>query len=207
MPVGESAKKPVIGILGGIGSGKSTVANEFAKLGAKVIDADKIAHKILDEKNTKEKIVSVFGKEILDSSGQIDRKKLAKAAFASGEKIAKLDNIIHPPVLTKIEQLIEKYQKQPKITAIVLDVPLLMEIGWHKRCDKLVFVDCKQALRLNRIKTSRKLDKKQFEIREKFQISLDNKAAIADNTVDNNAGLSALVRQITDVFSRIMNNR
>ncbi|MCK5473069.1 MAG: dephospho-CoA kinase, partial [Planctomycetes bacterium] len=187
--------------------GKSTVANEFAKLGAKVIDADKIAHKILDEKNTKEKIVSVFGKEILDSSGQIDRKKLAKAAFASGEKIAKLDNIIHPPVLTKIEQLIEKYQKQPKITAIVLDVPLLMEIGWHKRCDKLVFVDCKQALRLNRIKTSRKLDKKQFEIREKFQISLDNKAAIADNTVDNNAGLSALVRQITDVFSRIMNNR
>ncbi|MCK4914098.1 MAG: dephospho-CoA kinase [Planctomycetes bacterium] len=205
--MGESAKKPVIGILGGIGSGKSTVANEFAKLGAKVIDADKIAHKILDEKNTKEKIVSVFGKEILDSSGQIDRKKLAKAAFASGEKIAKLDNIIHPPVLTKIEQLIEKYQKQPKITAIVLDVPLLMEIGWHKRCDKLVFVDCKQALRLNRIKTSRKLDKKQFEIREKFQISLDNKAAIADNTVDNNAGLSALVRQITDVFSRIMNNR
>lgn len=206
MPVGKLAKKPVIGILGGIGSGKSSVANEFAKLGCKIIDADKIAHKILDEKKVKEKVISIFGKEILDNCGKINREKLAEAAFASGEKLAKLNNIIHPPVLAKIEQLIEKYQKQLETKAIVLDVPLLMEIGWHKRCDKLIFVDCKKALRLNRIQTSRNLDEKQVKIREKFQISLDNKAAIADNTVDNNAGLPALVRQITDVFSRIMNN-
>ncbi len=206
MPVGKSVKKPVIGILGGIGSGKSSVTNEFAKLGCKVIDADKIAHKILDEKNIKEKVAEIFGKEILDSSGQIERIKLAEAAFGSKEKLDKLNSIIHPPVLAKIELLIEKYQQQPKTRAIVLDVPLLMEIGWHKRCDKLVFVDCKKSLRLNRIKTSRNLDEKQVKIREKFQISLDNKVAIADNTVDNNAGLPALARQITDIFSRIINN-
>ena len=206
MPVGKSVKKPVIGILGGIGSGKSSVTNEFAKLGCKVIDADKIAHKILDEKNIKEKVAEIFGKEILDSSGQIERIKLAEAAFGSKEKLDKLNSIIHPPVLAKIELLIEKYQQQPKTRAIVLDVPLLIEIGWHKRCDKLVFVDCKKSLRLNRIKTSRNLDEKQVKIREKFQISLDNKVAIADNTVDNNAGLPALARQITDIFSRIINN-
>ncbi|MCK5225241.1 MAG: dephospho-CoA kinase [Planctomycetes bacterium] len=204
--MGKSVKKPVIGILGGIGSGKSSVTNEFAKLGCKVIDADKIAHKILDEKNIKEKVAEIFGKEILDSSGQIERIKLAEAAFGSKEKLDKLNSIIHPPVLAKIELLIEKYQQQPKTRAIVLDVPLLIEIGWHKRCDKLVFVDCKKSLRLNRIKTSRNLDEKQVKIREKFQISLDNKVAIADNTVDNNAGLPALARQITDIFSRIINN-
>ena len=204
--MGKSVKKPVIGILGGIGSGKSSVANEFAKLGCKVIDADKIAHKILDEKNIKEKVAEIFGKEILDNFGQIERIKLAEAAFGSREKLDKLNSIIHPPVLAKIEKLIEKYQQQPKTRAIVLDVPLLMEIGWHKRCDKLVFVDCKKSLRLNRIKTSRNLDEKQVKIREKFQISLDNKVAIADNTVDNNAGLPALARQITDIFSRIINN-
>ena len=204
--MGKSVKKPVIGILGGIGSGKSSVTNEFAKLGCKVIDADKIAHKILDEKNIKEKVAEIFGKEILDNFGQIERIKLAEAAFGSREKLDKLNSIIHPPVLAKIEKLIEKYQQQPKTRAIVLDVPLLMEIGWHKRCDKLVFVDCKKSLRLNRIKTSRNLDEKQVKIREKFQISLDNKVAIADNTVDNNAGLPALARQITDIFSRIINN-
>ena len=93
------AEKPVIGILGGIGSGKSTVAAEFAKLGCKVIDADEIAHELLNEPSVKEKLLDIFGQDILDSSDKIDRKKLAEIVFTDKKKIASLNSIIHPLVL------------------------------------------------------------------------------------------------------------
>jgi len=209
--VGATGKKPIIGILGGIGSGKSTVAAEFAKLGCKVIDADKIAHELLDEPAVKAKIVGLFGRAILDSAGKIDREKLAEVVFADADKLSSLNRIIHPLVLQRADELIEKYQaevgavREPPVQAIILDMPLLVEVGWDKRCDKLIFVDCEEKLRLNRAKKLR-FDKNQVKIRENFQISLDNKANLADNTVENNSDFSALARQVTDIFSYIMYN-
>jgi len=198
-------EKPIIGILGGIGSGKSTVAAEFAKLGCKVIDADKIAHELLDSKSVKEEIVGLFGKAVLDSSGRIERKKLAGVVFASGDKLDSLNGVIHPLVLARAEELIEQYNQQNQVMAIVLDMPLLVEVGWAKRCDRLIFVDCEQKIRAERAK-KKDFDENQVKIRENFQISLDNKASVADNAVDNNSDFSALVRQIADIFSDIMNN-
>jgi len=203
--VGIIGDKPVIGILGGIGSGKSTVAAEFAKLGCKIIDADKIAHELLDRKSVKEKIVGLFGKAVLDSSGRIEHKKLADVVFASGDKLASLNRIIHPLVLARTEGLIEKYNRQNQVKAIVLDMPLLVEVGWEKRCDKLIFVDCDQKIRAERVK-KKDFDGNQVKIRENFQISLDSKANVADNTIENNSDFSALVRQVADIFSDIMNN-
>jgi dephospho-CoA kinase len=203
--VGIIGDKPIIGILGGIGSGKSTVAAEFAKLGCMVIDADKIAHELLDRKNVKEKIVGLFGEAALDSSGRIGHKKLADIVFASVDKLASLNRVIHPLVLARTEELIERYNKQNQVKAIVLDMPLLLEVGWKRRCDKLIFVNCEQKIRAERAK-KKGFDKNQIKIREKFQISLDNKVDLADNTVENNSDFSALVRQIADIFSDIMNN-
>jgi len=203
--VGIIGDKPVIGILGGIGSGKSTVAAEFAKLGCKVIDADKIAHELLDRKTVKEKIVGLFGEVVLDSSGRIEHKKLAGVVFASGDKLDSLNGVIHPLVLARTEELIEQYNQQNQVKAIVLDMPLLVEVGWAKRCDRLIFVDCKQKIRAERAK-KKDFDKNQIKIRENFQISLDNKTSVADNLVDNNSDFSALVRQVADIFSDIMDN-
>ncbi len=203
--VGATGKKPIIGILGGIGSGKSTVAAEFAKLGSKVIDADKIAHELLDEPNIKTKIVNLFGRAILDSAGKIVREKLAEVVFTNAEKLSSINEIIHPIVLQRIEKLIKKYNSQNQVKAIILDMPLLVEVGWDKRCDKLIFVDCEKKLRLNRAKKLG-FDKNQVKIRENLQISLDNKANLADNTVENNSDFSALARQVTDIFSYIMYN-
>ena len=203
--MGTIGKKPIIGILGGIASGKSTVAAEFAKLGCKVIDADEIAHKLLDKKTVKEKIVESFGRAILDSTGRIEHKKLADIAFADYNKLASLNRIIHPLVLSRVEQLIEQYSRQNKVKAIVLDMPLLVEVGWDKRCDKLIFVDCRRKIRADRAKKMG-FDKNQLKIRENFQISLDNKVSLADNTVENNSGFTTLVRQVTDIFSYIMDN-
>ena len=203
--MGATGKKPIIGILGGIGSGKSTVAAEFAKLGCKVIDADKIAHGLLDEPSVKEKVVGLFGRSILNPEGKIDRGKLAEVVFADSDKLSSLNAIIHPLVLQRAEEIIEQYNRQNQVKAIVLDMPLLVEVGWDKRCDKLIFVDCEQKLRLDRAKKLG-FDKNQVKIRENFQISLDNKANLADNTIENNSDFSVLAKQVVNIFSYIMYN-
>ncbi len=203
--VGKIAEKPVIGILGGIGSGKSTIAAEFAKLGCKVIDADRIAHELLEEPPVSEKVVGLFGQAVLDSSGKIDREKLAEAAFADHKMLTSLNKIIHPLVLQRAQELIEQCKSQNQVKAIVLDMPLLVEVGWHKRCDKLIFVNCEKKLRLERAKKMG-FDKNQVKIRENFQISLDNKVSLADNIIENNSDFSAIAKQVTGIFSYIVDN-
>jgi len=204
--VNNPRKKPVIGIVGGICSGKSTVAAELARLGCEIIDADKIAHKLLDEPAVKDKIVSCFGQALLDSAGKIDHKKLADIAFTDGDKLFILSSIVHPLVLERAEQLIKRYNRQIRVKAIVLDMPLLVEVGWAKRCDRLIFVDCRQQLRVDRAKKLGFFDENQFKIRENFQISLDKKVSIADNVIDNNSDFSGLAKQVADIFSCIVDN-
>jgi len=204
--VDDPKRKPIIGILGGLGSGKSTVAAEFGKLGCAIIDADKIAHELLDEPSLRERVVTSFGQVILDSAGKIDHGKLADIAFADAEKLSALNKIIHPPVLQRAEELIKQYNGQNQVKAIVLDMPLLVEVGWSKRCNKLIFVDCEPQLRVERAKKIGVLDENQHKIRENFQISLDKKVALADNIIDNNSGFSALAEQVAKAFSYITDN-
>jgi len=204
--VGNTGNKPIIGILGGIGSGKSTVAAEFAKLGCKVIDADKIAHELLDKSNVREEIVGSFGKAILEPSGKINHKKLADIVFCDGEKLSTLNKILHRLVLEQAEELIKQYNSQNQVKAIILDMPLLVEVGWAKKCDNLIFVDCERQIRAARAKKAGFFDENQLKIRENFQISLDNKSSVADNSIDNNSDFSTLVRQVTEIFSNIVNN-
>ena len=196
----------MIGILGGVGSGKSTVAGEFAKLGCAVIDADKIAHERLEQENIKEKIVGLFGEDVLDSAGRIDHRELADIVFADAERLAALTEIVHPPVLRRAKELIEQYKGQKQFKAIVLDMPLLMEVGWDKRCDKLVFVDCERKVRAERASKTGICSEKQLKIRENFQISLDKKKSSADNTIDNNSCLSRLSRQVINIFSKLIDD-
>lgn len=202
--MGNAGKTPIIGILGGICSGKSTVAAEFAKLGCAVIDADEIVHELLEKKTIREKIVGLFGRDVVDSEGKIDSRKLADIVFAEADKLSSLNKIIHPFVLERTEELIEQYNSESQVKAIVLDMPLLVEVGWEKRCDKLIFVDCKDKLRVDRAKKLGIIEENQLKNRENFQISLDNKVAIADNCIDNNSGFVALARQVADIFSCIM---
>jgi len=201
--VGDKKRKPVIGILGGVGSGKSTAAAEFARLGCAVIDADEIAHELLEEDQIKGEVVSLFSSEVLNENGTIDRGRLAGIVFSDGGKLLLLNKLIHPGVLARAQQLIEEYQKEPSVKAIVLDMPLLMEVGWDKHCDKLIFVKCDFANRLKRAGKLEIFNENQLKIRENFQISLDNKRRIAENTLDNNSGLLALSRQINVLFGKI----
>ena len=171
-----------------------------------MIDADKIAHELVQKEAVREKIVGLFGRAILDSAGQIDHRKLADVVFADAEKLLSLNKITHPFVLERAEELIRQYNQQSQVKAIVLDMPLLVEVGWAERCDKLVFVDCRQELRADRAKKMGIFDENQIKIRENFQISLDKKVDIADNAINNNSEFSALVSQVVSIFSNVVNN-
>jgi dephospho-CoA kinase len=204
--VKSSRKKPVLGIMGGVGSGKSTVAVEFARLGCKIIDADEIAHQVLEETDIIDQVVSLFGEGILTESGDIDRGKLAQLVFCEGEGLSKLNGIIHPVVLARVEELIDRYNGEGDVPAIVLDMPLLVEIGWEKRCDKLIFVDCREPIRAERAKKKGILTESELKNREKFQKQLDSKAALADNIINNNNGYIELARQVAKIFSFMVEN-
>lgn len=195
--------KPVIGIIGGIASGKSAVAAAFGRLGAAVVDADALAREALDTQTIREAIVARFGPRVLGDAGQIDRRALAEIVFADAANLAVLNGIVHPFVLGRAEALIAQHQRDPAVKAVVLDMPLLVEVGWAGRCDRIVFVRCDRAARMERARQGRSMDERTVEIRENFQISLDTKAALADNTIDNNSDFSALVRQVEFIFSEM----
>ncbi len=201
--VGNPTKKPLIGVIGGIASGKSTVAAEFGKLGCAVISADALVHELLKEQSVRGEIVRLFGPAVLDACGELDRKKLAVAAFGDAAMLRALNDVLHPRVLERTESLIAQYNKCGHVKAIVLDMPLLVEVGWTDRCDRVIFVDWDRKRRIERARGF--LDEREIEIRENFQISLDSKAQLADNTVDNNSDFSTLVRQIKAIFSDITN--
>jgi dephospho-CoA kinase len=189
--------------MGGIASGKSIVAAELAKLGCAVIDADVIAKQFLLDEGIKDQLRQKFGDDIFDGHGQIDKKKIAKKIFNSAKAVKLANSIIHPPVLQKVEQLIEAYQLQQGIKAIVLDIPLLVEVGWEKRCDKLIFIDCPEQIRLKRAEKRGVFDVNELKKRENFQISLDNKRKIANYIIENN-DLSELIKQIGNIFPALL---
>lgn len=198
--------KKIIGILGGIGSGKSSVAEIFGQNGCAVINADRIAQGLLDEDYIKVQIRSEFGDGVFDVSGLVDRKNLAKKVFDDHEKLEKLNNIIHPPVMAIVEDNILSLNDNNSVKAIVLDIPLLVEVGWEKRCDYLVFVDCDIEKRLERAAQKGKFFKKQLKIRENHQISLDKKQKISDYIISNNSDFSTLNNQVEEILLEIFRN-
>ena len=196
--------KKIIGVVGGIGSGKSTVAGVFGENGCAVVDADAIAHEVLDERDVKEQIRETFGAGVF-AEGEVDRERLADAVFASGDAAERINAIVHPKVLSEIDKLIEIYNRDSNVRAIVLDVPLLVEVGWEKKCDSLIFVECTSE---NRVKRAIKhgLSEENLKKREKFQISLDKKAKLAHYIVHNNSVTKEITNQVTRVLSVIVNS-
>lgn len=150
----------MIGISGRIGAGKSTVARLFAERGARVIDADAIAHGVLEEPDAKAEIVARFGTGVLTDAGRIDRGVLAAHVFGSSPAhaaaLADLESIIHPRVHRHIEQALaairesERHAGGPE-TLVVLDVPLLERAGWDAACDHVVAVACEDGVRRERL--------------------------------------------------------
>jgi dephospho-CoA kinase len=197
---------PVIAIVGGIGSGKSTVAAEFAKLGCTVLDADRMAHELLADPIVQQELVSCFGPGIRDERGRIDRRKLAGQAFASEANVRKMNGILHPRVMEQCLRLIEQCRQNPDCRGVVLDAPLLLEAGWEGRYDCLIFVDCPPQVRT--VRAARKgMSPEDIKKRENFQISLDKKRAMSHYIVQNSSDVFAVTEQVGRIFTTMNDKR
>lgn len=200
------ASIPIIAIVGGIGSGKSTVAAEFAQLGCAVFDADRTAHELLLDRQVQQELVNCFGAGIRNIHGRIDRKKLAEAAFSNTANVRKINGIIHPRVMEECLRRTKQYRQDPACRAIVLDVPLLLEAGGQERYDRLVFVDCSWEIRLARA-AGKGLTAEEIKKRENFQISLDKKRAMAHYIVQNDTDRPAVAEQVRRILAAMNDNR
>ena len=196
----------IIGLLGGIGSGKSAVGAMFEKLGAFLIDADLLAHAALLEPEIMERIRETWGDEVMTEDA-VDRKKLAARAFSSREEIDKLNAIIHPRVIERIQQSVEATTKAASSKAVVLDAALLLEAGLGEMCNALVFVNAETETRVERALAGRGLSGNDVRQREKFQIPLDKKREKADYVVDNNKSEASTFQQVSAIWGSLFSSR
>lgn len=193
--------------MGGIASGKSTVAASFGRLGCAVIDADRIAHQVLEKEDIKEKVLLEFGRDLLTPTNQIEKKRLAERAFACRQAAQRLNAIVHPPVMAEIQQKIEQLQREGRVPAIVLDAPLLVEAGGQVLCDVLVFVDADDTIRLKRWLHTKPYDENELKKRENLQISLDKKRKMAHYIIYNNSDASEVAEQVAQLLSDITSGK
>jgi dephospho-CoA kinase len=195
--------KPVIGIVGGVGAGKSTAAGEFAALGGRLIDADRIGHDLLGEPKVLAEIRRRWGDAVLGPDAQVDRQALAEVVFGSPAELSALNAILHPRIRLRIRRAIADAQADESAKAVVVDAAVLFEAGWDDLCTHLVFVSAPADQRRRRVAKSRHWSREAWMAREKSQIPLDTKASLCDYTVDNRFGASFLREQVRVIFHRI----
>jgi len=189
----------VVGILGGVASGKSTVARLFCELGAAVVDADRIGHELLESPDVKRQLVNRWGREILDSGGRVDRARVAEVVFADAARLGELNALLHPRIRKRMFAEVERARHAGEHPLIVLDAALLVEGGLAGWCDALVFVDVGRRIRQARARGQRGWRPGELERRERTQESLARKKKQSDYVIRNSGSLehtSAAVREL-----------
>jgi len=195
--------KPVIGVVGGIGSGKSTAAREFSALGSALIDADRIGHELLRRPDVRDEVRRRWGDRVFGPDGEVSRPALAEVVFDKPDELSALNAIVHPKLRREMETRIAAAQADPAVAGVVLDAAVLFEAGWDDLCTDLVFVSSPGQARLERVSRERGWDERQWSARENSQISLDTKASRCEYTIDNRFSASFLREQVRVIFHRI----
>jgi dephospho-CoA kinase len=201
-------KIPVIGVVGGIGSGKSFFSQTLAKRkNVVIVDADGVGHCILLRPEIRQRIRERFGDEVVAADGSIQRRSLAKMVFGdSPEQIrskADLEAIVHPPLAAELQRQITAAQAAGSADAIILDAAILLEAGWRSFCNALVMVEVSPEIRLQRVQATRGWSEAEFHAREASQLSLEQKRSAADYVVVNEGAEDEVIRSCLDVFERI----
>lgn len=192
----------MIGLAGGIGSGKSAVAEILAGLGCVVAHSDEMGRAALREPAIRDQLVTWWGEGILDDGGEIDRSAVARIVFADPEQRRRLEALAHPWIESRRA---EQFAAAPPDTpALVIDAPLLFEAGLDERCDAVIFVDAERRVRLSRLKAGRGWEEADLRRREDSQLPLDVKRSGADYVIQNDGTLSDLAAQVRLVLSQIV---
>jgi dephospho-CoA kinase len=199
---------PVIGLIGGIGSGKSQVASLLAARGAAVIDADALGHELLEDPRVRSRIVERFGAGILARPGRegapvppVDRRALGAIVFADATARRALEAILHPPMRTGIRTRIDRETERGSAPLVVLDAAVLLEAGWDDLCDRIVFVEAPRSERLRRVAQARGWSEATVTARERAQRPCGEKQRHAHWIVRNDAGIDRLQEEVDRLVS------
>lgn len=199
---------PMIGLVGGIGAGKSAVAALLERRGAFVVDADAVGHALLQQTPARERVLKRFGDAIqadeaaADGTPEIDRRRLGAIVFADAGARRDLEAILHPAMRRTFERAIAREARRGRHAAVVLDAAVLFEAGWDNLCDIVAFVDAPRASRLARLVESRGWTSETLAAREASQLPLEEKRRRADLTFPNDAEPEALEPLIQKFWER-----
>ncbi len=175
----------VIGLTGNLGVGKTTVAAMFKTCGAAVINADDVAHELLEECSAcRQAIVRAFGDGVMEK-GRVSRRKLADHVFGRPDRLRRLEAIIHPRVKRRVREMIAELRKRGRVRMVILDVPLLFEVGMERTVDVVVTVRANQRLQIERVVDSRHWRRADIIRRLRRQMSQREKMERADFVIDN----------------------
>jgi dephospho-CoA kinase len=194
--LGYTGYMKVIGLTGGIGSGKSTVAGYLKELGARVFDADKIGHEVMLPRTPGwSKLVSTFGESILNSNEEINRTRLGKLVFGNPEAIARLDHIMHPIIMDMVKDKLEQARHEG-VKVAVIEAAMLIEADWRPLVDEIWVTVAQQATRVKRLKTRNDYSENDALVRIRSQMSDSERVKHADVVIDTDCNLTELKSEI-----------
>jgi dephospho-CoA kinase len=189
----------LVGLTGGIGSGKSTVAGMLADRGAVVFDADDLARRAIAPGTPAfERVVERFGGDVLSPHGDLDRDRLAHLVFADDGARRDLEAIVHPEVFRLLGEGVDRYRDTGRV--VVFDAPLIFETGFSEACDVVVVVAAPQDQQLARVARDRGMTGEQAEARIRAQMPLQEKRRLADVVIDNDGSLDELDRKVGELW-------
>ena len=192
------------GLTGGIGCGKSTVAGMFASLGAVTVNSDDIGRTLMQPGNVVyDRIVSGFGSEVVDSSGQLDRAKLADIVFHNLEKLKHLNAIVHAPVLREIDRQVQLTRRKDPNAVILVESAVLFEAGKNRRFDKIVVVWCRSDQQVERYMAQSRISVEDVQRRMAAQMPGEEKKRLADYVIDTSGSIEDSERQSKEIFNQL----
>ncbi len=193
-----------VGLTGGIATGKSTVCDRLAEHGFRVIDADRVAHRLIRKgQPCFDPVVAAFGPRILGSDGEIDRNILGRAVFNDPARLQELNALVHPEVMRSILGQLDRLEQSHPLSKAVVDASLMIESGFHKRFKHLVVVSCGAGQQVERLMKRNRLSRAQALQRIGLQWPLRDKLPLATVVIDNSGTLEQTRRQVDRLLERL----
>jgi dephospho-CoA kinase len=196
-------RRTVLGLLGGIGAGKSHVARKIAELvPSAIVDADVLAHRVLDTCARDGRLEEALGPGLVTAEGKPDRKRIAERVFSDAAALRALERVTHPPIQALIVDRVQTHRRGHGEPLLVLDVPLLFEVGLDRSCDVLWFIEVPDELRKQRA-AKNGLTPEEVDRRERHQTPLERKRARADLVIRNDVDDATLTRTLAEALARL----
>lgn len=199
----QSQTCQVLGLVGGIGAGKSRVSAALERRGARLVAGDPLGHEALRQPNVIERVVETWGRDVLDSGGQVDRRKLGGIVFADETDRKELETIVHPWIGQQLHEQLHEARGDAAVPFAVLDAAIMLEAGWQAACDVLVYIHAPRNERMRRVEQQRGWNAQEYVLRERSQLPLAEKARRSHAALDNSSSVNELESEIDRLLKQL----